>query len=179
MLRCRSRECEPTAVPPIPLSHIEWDRVIPSKRKETPAQVCLQGDASERVFSPSVVTTWFQPPSLQFEDFITDVCGLQKRGRDSQSALWSLVWTVSYESKIFAAILNPLWFFFFFSWPWLLYDLWRLYMRWNLIFTTCCNILQYFKEKMRQWPFNLSIQCSLSTVGILMYCIDQLLLNYT
>lgn len=39
----------------------EWDRVIPSKRKETPAQVFLQGDASERVFSPSVDATWLQP----------------------------------------------------------------------------------------------------------------------
>lgn len=115
MLRWRSRECEPTAVPPIPLSHIEWDRVIPSKRKETPAQVCLQGDASERVFSPSVVAPWFQPPFPAIWGFHHRRLWIAKTWprfpvSPSELSLDSLIW----KQKICSHPQATLIFFFFF-----------------------------------------------------------------
>lgn len=93
---------------------LEWGRVVPSKRKETPTQVFLQGDVSERVLSTSEVAPWFQPPSLQFGGFHHSHLWIAKTWlrfpvSPSELSLDSLIW-----KQTFAVILEPLWNVFFF-----------------------------------------------------------------
>lgn len=120
------------------------------------------------------------PPSLQFEDFITVICQGQKHGRGSQSALRCLVWTVLKESKHLQPSSSHLELFFFWSMTLTPLSSFIITSVWEKGFPFW-NILQYFKEKMRQRPFNFTIQWNLSTVGIFIffYCTDQLLLSFT